>query len=87
MTSYAISQNYSFLSALQDAGGALWSLVRGLAFVLVGAVGLAAVFAVVVAFWLPICQIAGALALIAAFGYVTYPRRRAPRSGWGACNG
>lgn len=47
------------------------------------AAGLIAAFAVVVAFWLPICQVIGALAGIAAFGWATYPRTRAPRSGWG----
>lgn len=84
MSSYAISQKYDLPSVVAGAVGALWALLRTLAIVLGLAVALAGAFAVVVAFWLPICQIVGALAIIAAFGWATYPRTRAPRSGWGA---
>lgn len=83
MSSYAISQNYDVRDLLATALGALWAWLRWLTLLLVAGVGLAAVFAVVVAFWLPLCQIAGALVIIAAFGWATYPRTRAPRSGWG----
>lgn len=43
--------------------------------------GLVAVLAMIpVTFWL-------GLAITGALAYVGYPRTRAPRSGWGACNG
>jgi hypothetical protein len=41
------------------------------------AAGLIAAFALVAAFWLPIVQFAGALTIIAAFAYMTYPRTQA----------
>jgi hypothetical protein len=40
----------------------------------VAGAALAGVFAVVVAFWLPIAQVCGALAIIALFAWVTFPR-------------
>lgn len=43
--------------------------------------GLVAVLAMIpVTFWL-------GLAITGALAYLGYPRTRAPRSGWGACNG
>ena len=83
-SSYTFSQNHNLSSVMAGAGAILWACLRTLAIVLGLAVALAAVFAVVVAFWLPICQVIGAGAIIAAFGWATYPRTRAPRSGWGA---
>ena len=79
VTSYQFSERFDALSVLQIAVCALWSLLRTLAIVLGLAVGLAGAFAVVVAFWLPIAQVCGALAIIAAFAYVTYPRAKAVR--------
>ena len=74
LSSYEFSRSFDPISILTGAVGALFALLRVLAIVLGLAVGLAAVFAVVVAFWLPLCQVCGALAIIAAFAYVTYPR-------------
>lgn len=84
ISSYQFSQRFDAISVMAGAVCALWALLRTLAIVLGLAVALAGAFAVVVAFWLPICQIVGALAIITAFGWATYPRTRAPRSGWGA---
>ena len=77
ISSYQFSQRFDAISVMAGATVALFALLRTLASVLGLAVGLAGAFAVVVAFWLPICQIAGYLALIAAFAYVTYPRSKA----------
>lgn len=74
ITSYQFSNRFDPISILTGAVGALWSLLRTLAIVLGLAVCLAGLFALVVAFWLPICQVCGALAIIALFGWVTYPR-------------
>ena len=74
ITSFEFSQRFDPISVLQNAIGALFALLRTLALLLLGAVGLAAVFAVVVAFWLPICQVCGALVIIALFGWATFPR-------------
>ena len=79
VTSYQFSERFDALSVLQNAVGALWACLRTLAIVLGLAVGLAATFAVVVAFWLPIVQVLGALASIALFAWVTYPRTKAGR--------
>lgn len=70
-------RTYDAQTILSTAIWALWSLLRTLTILLGLAVALAAVFALVAAFWLPICQVAGALSLIAAFGWATYPRRKA----------
>ena len=77
VSSYQFSERFDAVTAVAVALGGLWAFLRTLAIVLGLAVGLAGAFAVVVAFWLPICQIAGCLALIAAFAYVTYPRSKA----------
>ena len=79
VSSYQFSERFDALSVLKNAVCALWSLLRTLAIVLGLAVALAATFAVVVAFWLPLCQVIGALAGIAAFGWATYPRSRVVR--------
>ena len=81
VSSYQFSRQFDALSVLQNAVVALWSLLRTLAIVLGLAVALAAVFAVVVAFWLPIAQVCGALAIIAAFASVTYPRSKVATNG------
>ncbi len=81
ISSYAFSQRFDALSILAGAAWSLWSILRVLVIVLGLAVGLAAVFAAVVAFWLPIAQVCGALAIIAAFGWVTYPRAKAVTNG------
>ena len=62
ITSYQFSNRFDPISILTGAVGALFALLRVLAIVLGLAVGLAAVFAVVVSFWLPLCQVCGALA-------------------------
>ena len=56
-------------------------LLRTLALLLVAGAALAGVFAVVVAFWLPICQVVGALVIVAIFAVATYPRSKAVRNG------
>ena len=79
ISSYQFSQRFDAISVMAGATVALFALLRTLAIVLGLAVGLAGAFAVVVAFWLPIAQVCGALAIIAAFGWVTYPRSKAVR--------
>ena len=74
MSSYAISQNYDVRDVLATGLWSLWAFLRTLLLLLVAGAALAAVFAAVVAFWLPICQIGAGLAIVAAFGWVTYPR-------------
>ena len=83
VTSYQFSERFDALSVLQNAVGALFSLLRTLAIVLGLAVGLGAVFAlggavvaVVALCWLTICQVVGGMAIIALFGWATYPRPR-----------
>lgn len=78
MSTHALTFNHSFHSVTWAGAGALWSLLRTLALLLVAAVGLAVTFAVVAAFWLPICQVAGGMAIVAAFGWVTFPRAVQP---------
>ena len=79
VSSYQFSRQFDALSVLQNAVCALWSLLRTLALLLLGAVCLAATFAVVVAFWLPIVQVLGALAIVGAFAWLTYPRSKVVR--------
>ena len=79
VTSYQFSERFDALSVMATALWSLWSLLRTLAIVLGLAVALAAVFAVVVAFWLPIVQVIGAGAIIGAFAWLTYPRTKAGR--------
>lgn len=76
MSTLTLTQNFSTQTLMWAGAGALWSLLRTVALLLVAAVGLAVTFAVVVAFWLPIVQIAGGLAIVAAFGWATYPRTK-----------
>lgn len=84
VTSYQFSERFDALSVLQNTVVALWSLLRTLLFVLGLAVCLAGVFALggaVVALlalcWLTIVQVVAGLAIIAAYGWATYPRPKA----------
>jgi len=84
ISSYQFSQRFDAISVMAGATVALFALLRTLAIVLglavALAVALAGLFAVVVAFWLPIAQIVGCLAIIALFGWVTFPRARAVKA-------
>ena len=77
ITSYQFSQRFDPVSVMAGATVALFALLRTLAMLLVAGAALAGVFAVVVAFWLPICQVVGGLAIVAAFGYLTFPKAKA----------
>lgn len=77
MTSYQFAERYAAQSVLHGATVALLAFLRTLLLLLVVGAVLAAAFAVVVAFWLPIAQIVGCLAIIAAFGWATFPRSKA----------
>ena len=77
MTSYQFTERYAAQSVLYGATVALLAFLRTLALLLIAGAALAGVFAVVVAFWLPIAQIVGCLAIIAAFGWATFPRSKA----------
>ena len=79
ITSYQFSNRFDPISVMAGATVALFALLRTLLLVLVASAALAGVFALVVAFWLPICQVCGALAIIAAFGWGTFPRAKAVR--------
>lgn len=74
ITSYQFSQRFDPVSVMAGATVALFAFLRTLALLLVAGAALAGVFAVVVAFWLPIAQVCGALAIIALFAWVTFPR-------------
>lgn len=74
ISSYRFSQSYNTQSILQDATRSLFAFLRTLALLLLAGAVLAVVFAVLVAFWLPLAQIAGGLAIVGAFGWATYPR-------------
>lgn len=76
VSSYSISQSLDLPTFAWASAYALWSLLRTVAIILGLAIALGSLFAVVVAFWLPICQIAGCLAIVVAFGWATYPRTR-----------
>lgn len=76
MTTQALTFNYSPQSVAWASAYALWAFLRAVALLILGGALLAGVFAVVVAFWLPICQIAGCIGLIALFGWATYPRSK-----------
>ena len=79
ISSYQFSERFDTVSILSTGLGSLFALLRTLLLVLVASAALAGVFALVVAFWLPICQVCGALAIIAAFGWGTFPRAKAVR--------
>ena len=74
ITSYQFSQRFDTVTILSTGLSSLFALLRTLALLLVAGAALAGVFAVVVAFWLPVAQFCGALAIIALFAWVTYPR-------------
>lgn len=79
MSTLAISQNFNAQSITWAGTSTLWALLRTLALLLLGGALLAGVFAVAVAFWLPICQIAGCIGIIVAFAYATFPKSKAVR--------
>ncbi len=74
LSSFEFSQRFDPVSVMAGATVALFALLRTLALLLVAGAAMAATFAVVVAFWLPLCQVCGALAIIALFAWVTFPR-------------
>lgn len=78
ISSYQISQRFDAVFGVATALGALWAFLRTLALLALAGTALACVFAVVVAFWLPIVQFAGCVAGIALFAYVTFPRSAKP---------
>lgn len=89
MTSYQFAEQHNLQTVLWTIGGATWTaanLIRALlllpllsllAKALIIGAALAAAFAVVVAFWLPICQVVGGLAIVAVFGWATFPKVKA----------
>lgn len=79
MSTQALTANFNSQTLVWAGAGALWSLLRTVALLLVAGGILAVTFAVVVAFWLPICQIGAGLAIVAAFAWLTYPRTKAVR--------
>lgn len=74
ITSYQFSQRFDPVSVMAGATVALFAFLRTLLAIVGLAVCLGAIFAVVFTFWLPIAQIAGCLAIVAAFAWVTFPR-------------
>ena len=74
IASYQFSQRFDTVTILAAGLSSLFALLRTLALLLLGAAALAGVFALVIAFWLPLCQVCGALAIVVAFGWVTFPR-------------
>ena len=75
-SSYSISHSLNVQTVLQNAVLALWACLRTLLLLLLAGGLLAGTLALVAAFWLPIVQFAGALAIIAAFAWATYPRAK-----------
>ena len=76
ITSYQFSNRFDTVSILGAGLSSLFALLRTVAIVLGLAVTIAAVFAVVVAFWVPIAQVLGCLAIIGVFAVATYPRSK-----------
>ena len=77
ISSYQFSSRFDTVSILAAGLSSLFALLRTLLLllaVLAAGVLLAAVFALVFTFWLPIVQGVGCLAIIAAFAWATYPR-------------
>lgn len=80
ISSYQFAQRFDTVTILAAGLSSLFALLRTLLLllaVLAGGVLLAAVFALVAALWLPIVQGLGCLAIIAAFGWATFPRSKA----------
>ena len=73
ITSFEFSQRFDTVTILSTGLSSLFALLRTLALLLLGAAALAGVFALVIAFWLSVAQVAGALAIIGGFPWVTYP--------------
>jgi len=76
ITSYQFSQRFDTVSILATGLSSLFSLLRTLLLLLVAGAALAAVFAVVVAFWVVIAQVCGALSIVTLFAWVTFPRSK-----------
>ena len=74
ITSYQFSQRFDPVSVMAGATVALFAILRTLLLLFVAGAALVGVFAVVGAFWVTIAQVCGALAIIALFGWVTFPR-------------
>lgn len=74
ISSYQFSNRFDTVSIMAAGLSSLFALLRTLALLLLGAAALAAVFALVIAFWLPIAQVVGALAIIGAYAWATFPR-------------
>jgi len=81
ISSYQFAERYDAQTILYGAALALFAMLRTLLLVLVAGAALAAVFAAVVAFWLPICQVVGGLAIVGVFGWATFPRSKAVSRG------
>lgn len=79
MSTQALTFNHSVHSVFWAGAGALFAVLRTLGLLLGLALGLAGAFALVIAFWVLICQVAMGLVIIAAFAIATYPRT-APRT-------
>lgn len=82
MTTLALTQNHNTQSITWAGAGALWAILRTLLLLTIGACAMALLFAgvvaavaVIAACWLAIIKVAGCLALIALFGWATYPQR------------
>lgn len=76
-TSFQFSQEHSFSSILYSASvaaGRLWAWLVIASFMAIGVAVGAAIIALVVAFWLPIVQVAGCLCIIALFAVATFPK-------------
>lgn len=74
ISSYQISQRFDAVFGVTTALGALRAFLRTVVLLSLAGTALACVFAVVVAFWLPIVQFAGCVGVIALFAWVTFPR-------------
>jgi len=74
ISSYQFSQRFDTVTIISTGLSSLFALLRTLLAIVGLAVCLGAIFAVVFTFWLPIAQIAGCLAIVAAFAWVTFPR-------------
>lgn len=79
MSTQALTANFNAQSITWAGAGALWALLRTVAIILGLAIALGGLFAVVVTFGLPICQIAGCIGIIVAFAYATFPKSKAVR--------
>lgn len=84
MTTLALTQTHNLQSITWAGAGALGAVLRTLFLLAIGACAMALLFAgvvaavaIVAACWVAIVKVAGCLALIALFGWATYPRSKA----------